>query len=272
MTSRDELQARYGPVALVTGASSGIGEQFARLLAEAGLDLVLTARRGDRLRALADELGERHGVDVLCIEADLADRAALGAIFEACRDRDVGLVVSNAGAVAKGLHHETPSADLEALVDVNCRAPALLAHALAPALIERGRGGFLITASIEAYTPSPHSAAYAASKAFARFLGEALWAELGAFGIDVLVLSPGATDTEALPRSGMRAADMPTPVMTARDVAKEGLARLGDGPAHVAGRFNRVFTRMLGWLPTRWAIRAVGRGMQDAIEKGRRAG
>ena len=264
------LAERYGPVALVTGASSGIGREFARLLAVAGLDLVLVARRRDRIEALAKDLSQAHGVEVAALPLDLARRDFLDVLLPFCEGRDIGLVVSNAGLGAKGLLDETPRQTLEAVLDVNCRAPLLLAHAFVPRLRARGRGGVILTGSIEAYTPTPWSVGYSASKAFARALGEGLWGELRGCGIDVLALAPGATDTEMLPASGMDARDMPTGVMTPAEVARQGLERLGGGPSHITGGVNRALVGFLSILPRRLALLAAGRGMRDAIERGRR--
>jgi short-subunit dehydrogenase len=271
MSLPNDFTERYGPVALVTGASSGIGEQLAAALAERGLDLVLVARRRERLEALAARLSSEHGVKVEVAALDLAVRGDVEELLRRCEGRDIGLVVSNAGVGAKGRLHETGIDLLETVLDVNCRAPLLLAHAFAPRLIERGRGGLLFTGSIEAWTPSPWSVGYAASKAYLRSLGEGLWGELSQHGIDVLVLSPGATDTEILAQGGMRAEDMPTPVMAAEDVAREALERLPHGFNYIPGRVNRLLVRVLSALPRRMAVRAAGKGMRDALEKARRA-
>jgi len=265
-----DFAARYGPTALVTGASSGIGEQFARVLAGLGIDLVLVARRQDRLDALARELREQRGVAVEAVALDLAREDFLAPLLGACEGRDVGLVVSNAGFGAKGLHHESDRPTLERMLAVNCRAPMLLTHAFAPRLVERGRGGILITGSIESYQGMAYSVVYAASKAFARSLGEGLWEELRDRGVDVLVLSPGATDTEMLPNSGLSVDDMPTPVMTPEDVARAGLERLGSGPDYIPGLTNRLFVAGLGLLPRGLALKLSGRAMLDTLEKSRR--
>jgi short-subunit dehydrogenase len=265
-----DFAARYGPTALVTGASSGIGEQFARVLASLGIDLVLVARRRDRLDALAAELRETRDVEVQTLPVDLAREDFLTPVLLACEGRDVGLVVSNAGFGAKGAHHETDVATLERVLAVNCRAPMLLAHAFAPQLIERGRGGILITGSIEAYQGLAYSAVYAASKAFARSLGEGLWEELRGHGVDVLVLSPGATDTEMLPNSGLSVEDMPTPVMTPESVARAGLEQLGRGPDFVPGLVNRLFVSGIGLLPRRLVLGVTGRAMLGTLQQARR--
>jgi short-subunit dehydrogenase len=260
--------AKYGPWAVVTGASSGIGEHFARGLAQEGLDLVIVARRTRKLEHLATELRDEHRVEVEALSLDLSQPDFLEPLLAACQGRDVGLVVSNAGAGAKGLHHEGSRERLVAMLDVNCRAPLLLAHAFAPGLIERGRGGFVMTGSIEGYLGFPYSSSYSATKAFVRSFGEALWFELREHGVDVLVVSPGATDTEMLPSQGVRAEDM-TGLMSPEAVARQALARLGSGPSFIPGAGNRLLVGLLSVLPRRLALRLAARGMLDAIEKGR---
>ena len=260
---------RYGPWAIVTGASSGIGEGFARVLAENGMSLILTARSRAKLEALADELRSGAGVEVVVVEADLAVSDFIEGLMDAVEGKDIGLVVSNAGDGAKGPFAEQTLASKIGLLDLNCRAPLLLADRFVPRLIERGRGGFLITSSIESVVGFPLSASYAATKAFATSLGEGLWGELREAGVDVLVLEPGATDTAILKRSGMDGRDM-IGLMQPGQVAREAIDRLASGPVFVAGGMNRFLTGLLRRLPRGFAVRMVGRGMADAIEKGKR--
>lgn len=264
-----DFKMRYGPWAVVTGASSGIGEQFARLLAAEGIHLVLVARRADSLESLAQELRQQHQVQVEPLPLDLAEADFIEALLDACAGLDVGLVISNAGVAAKGDYLDMEPAELTRLLDVNCRAPMLLARAFLPGLMERGAGGFLITGSLEGFMAYPYSIPYAASKAFAHSLGEGLWGELKGSGIDVLVLAPGATDTELLPLSGMDVRDMPMGVMSAESVARIGLERLQAGPTVIAGWVNRFMMAILLAMPRRWSILAGGKGMKDAMEKSR---
>jgi len=259
----------YGPWAVVTGASSGIGEQFARQLAAAGLHVVLVARRAERLENLAEEL--RGDVEVETLALDLSRPDFLEPLLAACTGKDIGLVVSNAGAGLKGPHVEASPEKLLAMLDLNCRAPILLARSFAPGLIDRGRGGLLFTGSVEAVRGFPYSAGYSATKAFLQSFGESLWVELGAHGVDVLVLNPGPTDTEILPNQGMSSDDM-LGLMPPEEVARRALARLGRGPVFVPGILNRVTVRFLSLLPRRLALKIAARGMLDAIEKGRSAG
>ncbi len=139
MSLSEDFARKYGPWAVVTGASSGIGEHFAKQLAAEGLHLVLVARRADRIERLAVELRDAHGVEVEALPLDLGRPDFLEPIFAACAGKEVGLVVSNAGTGLKGPHHEAAPEKLASMLDVNCRAPMLLARAFAPRLIERRR-------------------------------------------------------------------------------------------------------------------------------------
>jgi len=260
---------RYGPWALVTGASSGIGEQFARGLAARGLDLLVAARRLERLEALAEELRGNHGVEVVPVAVDLAGGDAVDTLEAACRDRDIGLVVSNAGLGMKGLHADADPDRLDDMLAVNCRVPTLLARAFAPRLADRGRGGFVLVGSIEGFQGYPWSAAYAATKGFVHSLGEGLWGELHPRGVDVLVVAPGGTDTDILARQGIDKRTL-VGLMTPEDVAERSLARLGRGPVYVVGGSNKILVGVLRVLPRRVALRAAGMGMHQTLARSAR--
>jgi short-subunit dehydrogenase len=271
VTLPKDFASSYGPWAVITGASSGIGKQFAHQLAAAGLNVVLVARRGDRVQQIAAELIEHYGVEVEAVVLDLATPDFLEPLLAACVGKDVGLLVSNAGVGLKGPHAEISPEKLNKMLDLNCRAPMQLVRSFAPRLIERARSGIVFTGSIEARLGFPYSAAYSATKAFVQSFGESLWVELGAQGVDVLVVNPGPTDTEALPLQGMDASSM-RGLMPPGVVAAHALERLSRGPVTVPGRLNRVMMRSLSLLPRRLAITLAGRGMLDAIAKGQASG
>jgi short-subunit dehydrogenase len=261
-----DFARRYGPVAVVTGASSGIGEQMARQLAAKGLDLVVCARRVEQLEALAAELGDAHGVAVRAVAVDLSEPGAPETVAEATNHLDVGLLVCNAGFGLKGLHHEQERDRLDAMVSVNSIAPMHLARLFSPRLIDRGRGGILITSSIEAFFGYPYSAAYAASKAFSLVLGESLWGELRPHGVDVLVIAPGSTDTNALALQGIDSKHLPG-LMAPADVARVALSQLGHRPVTVVGPVNKVGMAALRVTPLRARLRLVGWGMKRTLER-----
>ena len=252
---------KYGPVALVTGASSGIGKAYAERLAELGMDLVLVARRVQRMEALAAHLQATHGVAVKVCAIDLAEANAAEQIAAATASLDIGLLVSNAGFGLKGDHSAHDPRAMAEMLMVNCNAPMQLAHRFIPRLRKRGRGGIVLTSSVEALIGCPYSAAYSASKAFVKSLGEALWGELTPEGIDVLAICPGATDTEALGRHGIDPATLPN-VMSPDAVAKLALENLNRGPVLIASEhYQATFERLLS-MPRRDALTAMAARMK----------
>lgn len=256
----DDFAGRYGKAALVTGASSGIGRSFAVLLAARGLDLLLVARRAERLAALAAELRRTYGVEVVVQPEDLADPASAERILAATEALDIGLLVSNAGFGAKGAFEAGDAAAFASMLLVNCHAPTQLAHGLVPRLKERGRGGIVFTASVEGLIGCPFSAVYSATKAYVHALGEALWAELTPAGVDVLTLCPGATDTEAPRLQGVDPSTMHD-LMSPDDVARLTLEHLAEGPAYIPSEHYRAQFDTLVALPRRDALTAMARAM-----------
>lgn len=256
----------YGPWALVTGASSGMGEQFARQLADGGINLLLVARRADRLERLRSELQQAHGIDVELLVLDLARPETVARILAAAASRDIGLVVSNAGFGLKGAFTSHEAGSLDAMLNVNARVPLLLVHGLLPQLARRPVAGVILTGSQEGEAPFPWSAAYAATKAFVHSLGQSLHGECRGTGVDVLVLAPGATDTEALALQGFDASQLPG-LMSPGEVVRQALARLGHAPLHIPGVVNRLFVRLFRMLPRRQAIALAGKSMASALER-----
>jgi len=209
--------------ALVTGASAGIGERFAHHLAGRGVELVLVARRRDRLEALRSTLP----ADVEVVAADLAhpdDLAAVSARL-ADRDRPVDLLVNNAGVGAYGPVAAQDPETVQRLLDVNVTAVVRLTRAALPQLLARGLGGVINVGSTAAYRPGPHSAVYGASKAFVRSFTEAVYEEVRGSGVHVLLLAPGFTATEFQLAAGADDGAVPAPFATSADtVVEAGLA------------------------------------------------
>lgn len=259
--NRAEFHAKYGPVALVTGASSGIGKSFADALAALGMDLVIVARRVPRLAMLAADLEGKFGIRVTICPADLSQTAAARLILDATASLDVGLLVSNAGFGLKG---DLAAGDPQVMTDllmVNCHSPMLLAHGFIPRLRARRRGGIIFISSIEALIGCPYSAAYSASKAFVNGLGEGLWGELTPDGLDVLTVCPGATDTEAAALQGIDIATLHD-VMPPAEVAKLALQNITNGPVLMTSEhYKRNFDRLLS-MPRREALTLMARAMK----------
>jgi short-subunit dehydrogenase len=147
------------------------------------------------------------------------------------------------------------------MLDLNCRAPVLLAHTFIPKLLKRGQGGFLMTGSLEGFLGFPESSSYSATKSFIHSFGEGLWGELKNKNIDILVLAPGSTDTESLSHQNINR-DRLTHIMHPRKVAELALKRLGKGPVYIPGILNRILMRFLLLLPRKLAIMAVGKGIK----------
>lgn len=233
---------KYGPWALVTGASSGIGEEFARQLASKGLDLVLVARRKDRLEVLARELEVNRNVNVRVVQADLSTPEGIETVKEDTADLEVGLLVNNAGTAAgMGAFIKSDIGLEETVVYLNNIAPLKLAHHFAARMGERSNGGILFTSSTSAFQPTPYLANYAASKAYLLSLGEALNAELKPKGVDVTVLVPGATKTEmATMFDDIDMSKVRMNWMEVTPVVQAALNALGKRAYVVPGSFNKI--------------------------------
>lgn len=253
----------FGPWAMITGASSGIGEEFARQLAASGLHLVLIARRFSALEALGSELARTFGIQYRAVGLDLTTDDALATLTEATQDLDIGLVISNAGAMAPGdfllMNHQALRRDLR----LNVQAHLDLTHHFGQRLAQRGRGGLLLVASTIGLQGVPFVAEYAATKAYVFTLGEALHVEFQKVGVLVTVLSPGATDTPMMEVSGFDPAKMPMKPMATRQCVAEGLAALSANRAtHIPGRLNRFMAAM---MPRSLATRMYGSMMRRAL-------
>jgi short-subunit dehydrogenase len=255
--ARPRLRDRYGAWALVTGASAGIGREFARALAREGMSVVLTARRADRLEELAAELGSRHGVETRCLALDLEQAGAAEQLGAQVSALEIGVLVNNAGFGGIGPYDAQDPARVRAMVELNCVAPAVVTRLLLPAMRERGRGAVIFVGSVAGMVPMPLHALYSATKAFDNHLGEALHEELRESGVDVLALEPGSTETEFQQKAGER----PHPGESAREVVEKALAALGTQPSLVTGWSN--------WLRANAAVRLLSRPL--LLEAVRRA-
>ena len=254
----------FGPWAIVTGASSGIGKEFARQLAASGLQVVLVARRLSTLEKLGDRLAAEFGVQYRAVEADLTEEHFLSTLEEDTHDLDIGLVVSNAGTWMLGDFVTMDSRALQQSLNLNVKAHLNVAHHYGQHLAQRRRGGLLLTASTAGLQGIPFSAEYAATKAYVLALGEGLHSELQKVGVHVTVLLPGATDTPLLAASGFELPSILKPMSPQQCVA-EGLAALSANRAtHIAGRMNRLLAAL---MPRRLATRMYGSMSAQVLAK-----
>lgn len=244
---------RYGPWAIVAGASEGLGASFAEALAARKLNVVLVARRAELTETLAAKLRAAHGVETRVVGCDLSDAAFGDTLAQATRDLAVGLGVYNAAYSFVAPLLDKPLGDALRVVDVNVRGPLVFVHTFAPAMVTRGRGAIVLMSSLAGFQGSPKLAAYASSKAFITTLAESLWCELRPKGVDVLASCAGAIRTpgyaRALPKEAPGTLD-------ASEVAERTLAALGHGPIVIPGGVNKLATFFLRRLLSR--ARAVG--------------
>jgi short-subunit dehydrogenase len=238
---------RYGPWAVVTGASDGIGREIARALAERGSRLVLVARRKEALEGLRDELLDQYGTESLVLPLDLADPRAAKALDATTGHLDVGLFVAAAGFGTSGAFLDARLDDELDMIALNCAAVTAQAHLFARRLAARGRGGILLLSSLVAFQGVARAATYAATKAFVQSLAEGLAIELAPLGVDVLASAPGPV------RSGFeRRADMKMGFsLPARSVARPTLDALGRRTTVRPGWLSKLLELSLSFLP-RW--------------------
>lgn len=249
---------------LVTGASSGIGAAFARVFAERGFDLALTARREDRLRALATDLSQRHAVAVRVVAADLADPSAPRRLVDELTSAGVTIdaLVNNAGYGLTGRYAGTPWEDQARFLQVMVTAYAELAHRVLPPMLERGYGRIINVASVAGMTPgSPGHTLYGASKAFLIKFSQALAFETRRFGVFVTAVCPGFTYSEFHDVNNTRelvSRQLPRWLwMDADTVAREGFDAVMKGRiVHVNGRLNRAIALGVRLLPERLVLAA----------------
>ncbi len=250
---RPRLRERYGEWALVTGASAGIGAEFARAFAREGLSVALVARRAERLEELAGELAKEHSVATRVLAADLSDPAECERVAEAVADLELGVLVNNAGAGYAGRFERQDGERLRRMVQLNCVAPVLLTSRLLPRMREQGRGAVIITGSVAGNQPIPMHGVYSATKAFDQLFGESLWGELHDSGVDVLVLQPGPTRTEFQDVAG----EIPHDGEPPEKVVEVALEALGRQPSVISGWLNYLRANAAMRLPPR-SIAALG--------------
>ncbi|REE98938.1 SDR family NAD(P)-dependent oxidoreductase [Thermomonospora umbrina] len=244
--------------ALVTGASSGIGEAFAGLLAARGTDVVLVARRGDLLDDLARRLSARHGVAVEVVAADLTDPEGLGRVEERLRERPVDLLVNNAGYGAFGAFGESPLEEQLRQIDLNVVAVVRLTHAVLSDMLRRGRGGVLNVASMSGLAPSPGAATYGATKAYVVAFSDNVHAEVRPRGVHVTALCPGFTRTD-------ESAGPDLVWLRRADVARAGLDAVAAGRALcVPGAQYKAMIPALRLAPRALLRSAANRAWQQA--------
>ncbi len=261
----EELRGKWG---LVTGASSGIGVDIARELARRGMNVLLVARRRDRMLALAEELTAAHGIEAEVLAFDLSDPASPPALHAAATadGRAVHVLVNNAGFGAFGNFWETAWERHASMLRLNMGSLSHLTWLFTRDMVERGAGRIMQVASIGAFQPSPSYAAYSATKSYVLSLGVAVNHELKGTGVTSTVVSPGATRTEFIDVSGQGHESLLFKLlaMTSEEVARVGVKAMLKGRASIVpGLMNTINTWFVRHMPMALATWIAGRSVQE---------
>jgi len=261
-----ELLGRYGPWALVTGASSGIGQEFASKLGAGGFNIAMVARRRAALEALARDLTSAHAVECRVIEMDLAEPGAAARLADSVADLEVGLLVANAGTGWIGRFDKQAPQSHAPLIRLHCEMHVELTARLLPPMSARGRGGIVIVSSMGGMVPLPYYAVYSGTKALLQNWGEALAIEMRGTGIDVQVLAPGDTKTGFQEVAG----EMSTKWSSVNEVVEESLSGLGHRTVVVPGLENKLSLLAARFLPRRMFLDIVAKRQREQTPEGRK--
>ena len=248
--------AKYGPRALVAGGATGMGAEYCRQIAATGVDLVILDRDEPALNATRHELESAAGaVDVVTAVVDLGQphEQLLDAVRNAVGDLEISLLVANAAWSPVGPFLDSDLGALLRAIDINCRAPVVLAHEFGARMAARGKGGIIVMSSLAAETGTAQVALYSATKAFDLVLAEGLWYELRDRGVDVIAIRPGSTRTPGWQSTQPPSGDLEG-VMEPADVVSDALAALGTTPSLAAGYANRRAEAMFRSMPRRDVI------------------
>jgi len=255
------FKEKYGSWSLVTGASSGIGTEFAKQLAKKGLNIVLVARRTERLNRLANSIEKNYNVKTVSISVDLLKSNFLSEIRKVTDKLDIGLLVSNAGMMYVGNHFDNSIENELKMIDLNIKVPAILTHHFTQKMIERKKGGIIYTASMLGFMGTPYASTYAGTKAHEIVKAEGLAYELKSKGIDVLALNPGLTKTEMTSSNDF--SGMPMKLMNPAPVAKSAINALGKKTLVTPGFMNN----MMNWISKRIMSRKMNSKMFGGFMK-----
>lgn len=254
------LNEKYGPWALVTGASSGIGNEFCRQLAGLGFHIVAVARREAQLNNLKGELEQLYAVSVKTIVVDLTDRNVIQSLNQVTESLEIGLLINCAGFALTGNLFDHSVEDQLLLIDLNCRAPLELSYHFGEKMRRNGKGGIVNIASASAFLPMPFWSNYAASKSYLVHLSEGLWFELRGQGVDVIAVCPGATRTEFASIAGVKNGGMEP----AKVVRKALVALSKKQPVVVVGGLNRLIVALTRFFPRKTVISMGAKAVQNS--------
>lgn len=256
-------KTQFGPWALITGASSGIGKEFARQIASSGINVVLVARREALLREAGAAFTTKYGVEHRIVVEDLSEESFMDRLVTATNDLDIGLIISNAGTANPGEFLKLDRSELVRLMKLNSLSHLNIAHHFGQKLVARRRGGIVLCGAMGAMQGIPYMANESGAKSYVQSFGEALHAELNPFGIHVSVLVIGPTQTAIIEKIGFDPASMPMKPMSVEQCVLEGLEALKQNRAtHLSGRINRIMNAL---IPSSLARSMMGKLIAKAL-------
>lgn len=248
---RIDRSIKMKKVALITGASSGIGKELARIHAEKGGDVIIVARRLEKLDTLKTELELKHGIVVMAIAKDLSKLGAAKELYNELQEAGVKVeyLCNNAGFGLRGKFHELPWERQQQMVNLNMTVLTELTYLFLPQMVARNHGKILNTSSTASFMPGPLQAVYYASKAYVTFLGNAIAEELHDTGVTITTLMPGATETEFAATSGMDKTGLFEKTVSARSVAEDGYNGMISGKLDVVSGLTLAQNLMMKSIP-----------------------
>ncbi len=264
---KNRLKTKYGPWAVVTGASSGIGREIATRLAEAGLNLIINGRNEKKLNQLGSVLAANYGIEVKTVAADVSEPSGIGRITEASGNLEVGLLAVSAGYGTSGSFLSSSLHDEINMLRVNCEALFSLAHHFSQLFARRRKGGIILMSSMVAFQGVPYSANYAATKAYVQSLAEALAIELKSFGVDVLAAAPGPVESGFGKRAGMKMSMALTPAQVGIPILKA----LGKKTTVLPGLLTKFLVYSLRTVP-RWGKVRIMKIVMNGMTRHQREG
>ncbi len=229
------LKEKYGEWGIITGASSGLGEEFANQLAAMNFNLVLVARRKYKLEALSDKLTAQYKINTVIIDLDLTQPDFLKYLENKIKNIEIGLLINNAGYAITGHFFDDTLKNQVQLFDLNCKAPLILSHYLGKKMIEKHKGAIINIASASAFLPMPYWSNYAASKAYLLHLTEGFWYELKDNGVDVLAICSSGIKTEFSDKANLKSFDK-----NVKEVVSQGLKNIGKSPTIIPGFKTKI--------------------------------
>lgn len=257
------FKEKYGSYALVTGASAGIGKAFAHLLAEKGLNLILAARREEKLKEVSRHLSERCKIEAIPFPIDLSKENSADELFEKVKGYDIGILVNNAGFGYYGKFVKQDAGRFAEMIKLNVLTFTLLTRLFTAHFIARKRGGIILVSSLAAFQPTPGMALYGATKGFELLLGEAVAEEIRGKNVDMTVLCPSGTLTEFQGVAG----GVPHDGLTAEFVADCALGSLGKKRIAIPGTGNKILGKMNRFLPRNVVTRATAKALGHYLPK-----